>query len=272
MFWQRPVTPGTSGFYYAFGSSTGSARCYNAGSYLSLRSWGNLSGYIDSATDPDSLPGWSHWCVVVDDVAGTGQWYVNGVADGAPLSFTPGTFTFSGGNLIIGAYGTTSTSLYTRDFDIDDFRVYGRALTPAEVAASGLGENAAATTFGTGCPGPGGVPTIGTSGGLPQNGNGTFQVDVANLESGAPAVIVVGIQADAGGLLPYDISFLIGAGCVAETVPLVTVGLISSGTASVPLPVPVGPPPFAGDHLYAQVVVLGSMGAASPALDINLQP
>src|SRR5690606_7168601 len=160
MFWARFANLGT-GFPYVFGSSTGSARCYHAGSYLSLRNWGNL-GFVDSASDPDAQVGWHHWALVVDDAAGTAQWYLNGVVDGSALTFTPNTFTFNAGNLIIGGYGTTTT-LFTRYFDMDDFRVYGSALTPTQILAAMQGENAAATTFGEACAGANGDPQISAS-------------------------------------------------------------------------------------------------------------
>lgn len=96
------------------------------------------------------------------------------------------TFTFAAGNFIVGDYGTSTTAHWSRYFLMDDFRVYGRALSPVEILGCMLQEKAAATTFGVGCAGPGGVPTIGSSGGVPFIGNAAFQIDVGNTGGSAP--------------------------------------------------------------------------------------
>jgi hypothetical protein len=65
MFWANVL--GTMSTNYAFGTKTGSGRCYYTTSIAqwSLRSWGSLgtasTGYVLSATDPGSLAGWNHW-------------------------------------------------------------------------------------------------------------------------------------------------------------------------------------------------------------------
>jgi hypothetical protein len=98
--------------------------------------------------------------MVLDDATGTAQWYLNGVADGSPTTFTPNTFTFQAGEFVIGGYGT-STSLVTRYMEMDDFRLYSRALTPAELMTAMASENPSTSTFGDGCTGPSVVPQIG---------------------------------------------------------------------------------------------------------------
>src|SRR5690606_18734864 len=87
-FWTR-LAGASSSTSYAFGGSTGSARCYyySTGGYLSLRSWGNLPT-TDTATSPGTLAGWNHWVIVIDDAAQTAQWYLNGVPDGTPTALT----------------------------------------------------------------------------------------------------------------------------------------------------------------------------------------
>ena len=268
-FWIRPVTPGTSSASYAFGSGTGSARGYHTGSYLSLRSWGTLTSFVDSATDPDSLAGWHHWCMVVDDTAGTAQWFVDGLPDGAVVAFTPNTFTINLGNFIVGAYGTT-TSLFTRYFDMDDFRFYGRALTGAEILGCMAKEQAAATTFGDGCAGPSGVPTIAANG-QPTLGNAGFVINVDNTEVGQNAIILIGTLVVQGGLRPLDVSSVFGPGCLAETLSDLAAFPLGTGPNNAfPLGIP-NVPALAGGHAYAQGFVFGTSGAVSPALDINLQ-
>ncbi|MCC6785245.1 MAG: hypothetical protein IT457_20515, partial [Planctomycetes bacterium] len=89
-------------------------------------------------------------------------------------------------------------------------------------------------------------------------------------EVGSPCAVLVGVFARQGGL-PLDISFLLGAGCVAETLPDLGAFVVGVGpTGSLPLGIPPSTA-LAGAHLYAQALVFGSQGAASPALDINLQ-
>jgi PKD repeat protein len=268
-YWSRPTGAAPS-FPYAFGAATASARAYYAGTYMSLRSWGNIPGFVDSASDPKALPGWSHWALVVDDAAGTAQWYVNGVPDGAQASFTPNTFAVNLGNFLVGGY-TTSTALYTRYFEMDDFRLYGRALTPAEILGCAVQEQASATTFGAGCAGASGVPTIAGSGGQPTVGNAAFQIDIGNVEAGQLTALLIGVLAVDGGARPLDISFLFGPGCVAETLPDLGAFVAGVGpSSSFPLTIP-NDPALAGGHVYAQALVFATDGAASPALDVNIQ-
>lgn len=276
MFWSRPVTVGTASTSYAFGAGSGtSGRCYyySTGGYMSLRSWGNVGANVDSATDPKTLSGWSHWSVVIDDATGTAQWYVNGVADGSPTSFTPNTFTYQTGNFIIGSYSTT-TSMFTRYFELDDFRVFGRALTPAQILQAMLFENPTTSTFADGCAGPGGVPQLGASGGAPTvAGNTLFAYEASNMEAGMPAALNLGLQQASNSFLPYDLSFIPGfSGCYAEVFPdIVALGLPNAaGSDSVPLAVPADPA-LAAFHIYGQVIVLGTQGAVSPCLDTNFK-
>lgn len=273
MFWTRVQNPASAS--YVFGSDTGSnGRAWFSGSFLSLRSWGNIGSDVDASTDADSLIGWNHWAVVVDDAAGTAQWYLNGVPDGLQVTFPPNTFSYHGANLIVGSYGATSINLFSRYFELDDFRIYGRALTTTELGQAMASENPTTSTFGAGCAGGAGVPQIGASGGAPTaTGNPRFAIEVSRMEAGRPAVLNFGFAVRAP-FLPYDLSFIPGfSGCAAEVVPdLANVALPNAiGAVSVPLSIPADPG-LVNVHVYVQGVVLGStQGAVTPALDIAFE-
>ena len=175
------------------------------------------------------------------------------------------------GRFIFGGY--SSSSYFGRYADLDDCRLYGNALTPTQIMAAMASENAATGTFGDGCTGPTTTPTIGALGGAPAVGNAGFMIGTDNLEPGVPQVINLGLWASATGL-PFDLSTILGAtytGCFAETGPDLFGFILGGSTgAAVPVAIP-NDPTLAGAHLYAQTVVLGSTGAVSPALDINVQ-
>jgi PKD repeat protein len=276
-FWTRPQA--TIGTCYAFGMvGGGSGRLYYTSSLTgySLRSWGPVP-ITDAGTSPNAVTGWNHWAIVIDDAAGTAQWYLNGVADGTQTTFTPGTFAYTpGGSLALGTYSTlTSSSNYLRYADLDDFRIYSRALTPAQILQSMLFESPVTSTFGDGCAGPTGVPQISTSGGAPSiAGNASFAIEASGMEPGVPAAINLGLAQTSNPFLPYDLS-IIGAsyaGCFAEVFPdLVALGIVNTtGSATAALAIPADPS-LANFHFYGQVVVLGTLGAVSPALDINFK-
>jgi hypothetical protein len=92
------------------------------------------------------------------------------------------------------------------------------------------------------------------------------------MEVGVPQVLNLATGVLGGGFLPYDLGALLPnfTGCSAELFPEVGPGLGGQANAQVPLPVP-PITTLAGAHLYAQIVVLGSTGAVSPALDVNIQ-
>jgi PKD repeat protein len=275
-FWTRPQA--TIGTCYPFGMiGGGSGRCYYVSSLtgFSLRSWGPVP-ITDAGTSPNAVTGWNHWAVVIDDAAGTAQWYLNGVADGNQTTFTPGTFSYTpGGRLLIGTYSTlTSASNYLRYADLDDFRIYGRALTPAQLLQSMLFESPTTSTFAAGCSGPSSVPQLGASGGAPTiAGNAAFRLEAAGMQVGAPAAINLGLAQTSNPFLPYDLGFLPGfAGCSVEVFPdVAALGIANvNGAASLGLAVPADPS-LASFHFYGQLVVLGTQGAVSPALDINFK-
>ena len=79
---------------------------------------------------------WNHYAVVIDDAAGFNTIYQNGVQH-AGRNYTSGTYAYTGTqNLAVGAQGSAGGSIATLHYDMDDFRMYGRALTQAEIQAA----------------------------------------------------------------------------------------------------------------------------------------
>ncbi|MBI5852458.1 MAG: PKD domain-containing protein [Planctomycetes bacterium] len=273
-FWMRrnPASTSTNPFGYAF--SNGTFRAFAAGAAVQgITFRGSSIGNVDSGFTVTGTPGvWQHVALVIDNAAGQARWWSNGVPSVNVVNFAANTFAYTGTTgFAVGANGTGGTSTFSMHYDMDDFRMYSRALNGQEILGCIAQEKAAATTYGLGCSGPGGVPVIATSGGIPALGNGAFQIDVTNTEPGAPCAVTIGVLARAGGSLPLDLSFLLGAGCVAQNLPDLAAFVIGLGpSGSLPLGLPLDPN-LAGAHLYCQALVFGTQGAASKGLDINLQ-
>lgn len=205
--------------------------------------------------------------LVIDDVNGVGNWYFNGVLN-TSTNFTPGTHTFALTQFHWG-YQTTTSSGYARYYDTDDVRIYSRALSAGEVVAvTLLGENASAGTWGSSCNGPGGEPVIGTNG-APTLGNATFALTLSNAEDARLAVAVLGLSPAAFGT--FDLSGILGAGCQLEVDPFATTFFLTvANAASQTIAIP-NNTLFQGQHIYGQWLVLGTSGAATRAIDINVE-
>jgi PKD repeat protein len=269
-FWMMrdPASTVSSPFGYPFGNGT--FRCFtgSAGIFFS----GSSIGSVTSSFSVHNTPGvWQHLALVVDDAAGQALWYSDGVPSTNPITFAPNTFTYtSATNLAVGANGTTGTSPSGAHFHLDDFRFYTRALMPAELLLLALlPENASAGATGASCPGTLGTLQIGAAGGSPTLGNGAFTVTLGNAENNRLAAIAIGMTPASFGTL--SLAPWLGAGCTLQTDPAALNFYITSGNgAQQPFPIPAGSG-FAGLHLYAQWLVLGTQGATSPMLDINLR-
>lgn len=275
-FWARfapalgAATPG-----YVFGVDSGSsARCYYTGGRLSIRGWGTVPN-VDSAVDPASLPGWHHYAVVVDDQAGIASWYVDGVPDGPLTTFTAGTAQVQGGRFLIGGFGA-SDSRFTRHFDLDDFRCYGRALTSNEIQGLLPSENPTTALFGDGCAGPTGVPLLEATGGVPTAlGNPNFMLRITGMQPGLPAYVNLGLKQSSAAILPFNVGAVLDPyiGCSIDSLnDLIALGVSNlggSGLVSLPL---AADPALAHFHIYAQVMVLSlQRGAISRAMIINIK-
>ncbi|MGE0142301.1 MAG: PKD domain-containing protein [Planctomycetota bacterium] len=270
-----PASTTTSPFGYFF--SDNSFRCFmgsagilfggGTGSPLSATTTFNWTGHLTQGV-------WNHYALVIDDANGQLMCYENGVPHPTPRAFTPNTYAYTATSataiLSVGAVPSGS-SRATSHYHMDDFRFYSRALSPAEILGAMLSEQASATTFGSGCAGLSGVPTISGSGGQPKLGNAGFSVQVGNVDAGSVIATLIGVLAVDGGARPVDLSLVFGPGCQAETLPDLAAFVIGVGpSASLPLALPLDPA-LAGAHIYVQAAAFGAPSAMSPALDINLQ-
>jgi PKD repeat protein len=271
-FWLRrdPLSTTTNPFGYAFGNGTFRAFAAGAaGQGITFR--GSAIGNVDSVFPVTGTPGvWQHLTLVVDDAAGQALWYDNGTASTNVVSFTPNTFSYVSATLFgVGAMNTTGTSPIGAHYDMDDFRFYTRALLPAEVLVCSLSpENASAGASGLSCPGTLGTPTIGSTGGNPTQGNAAFAVTLGNAENNRLAAIAGGFTPASFGT--FDLSPWIGAGCVLQNDAIaLSFTIVNGNGASQNLPIPAAG--LQGQHIYFQWAVLGTTGAATRMLDVNIQ-
>lgn len=125
-FWMNVPTPPTT--RYMFGNTTGNGtfRCFIGGAANGIR----LTGGVPSVTL--DMPSWNATgakviTYVYDQSAGTVSGYINGIFQ---ASVTPGaSYPLVGTNFVVGSQGTSI------DGTMDEFRMYNRALTAAEVAS-----------------------------------------------------------------------------------------------------------------------------------------
>jgi len=279
-WWQRLNTPPGASLAYVFGGSGGSFRCFTggvAGNTLWYR--GSSIGDVQASYDVQANAGvWEHVALVVDDTAGTADWYFNGVFD-TSTAFPAGTHTATNTDYHVG-YHTSTASIYTSGYDLDDYRHYNNALTATEIAAIASGtEHAASTNYGSGCAGSAGTPSISgneapdVSGPI---GTPTYSVNLSGAQPNAGAFLAFGFLAGSNPLLPFDLGAVLGApyaGCEIHTDASSALFLLTdaSGSASVPLPIP-GNGQFTQLHIYCQYMVLDStVGSVSDALDVNIK-
>jgi PKD repeat protein len=283
MWWQRlavgadPSTIRT----YAFGSGVPGVGLFGAhiGSVAgnSMLLEGSPFGDVQGSQNLISNLGgvWVHVALVVDDANGVATWYADGVPDTGPTQFTPGTNrVIEGTSFLIGSRAGTTGGTYTAFFEMDDFRLYGRALTTAEIVSALAAEAPTATPYGNDCAGPAGAPVL-SSNTAPFVPNPNFALQLSGAEANRPALLVIGLfQRDLiPGLiqLPFPLPFL-GANCGLETTLEVQFPGVTSatGTFTIASPLP-GGPSVRGRHAYAQMIILGSSGAATKGLDVAFQ-
>jgi hypothetical protein len=275
MFWARHG--GVTGTAYAFGvrnTSLGIARCWQSSTTLNLMDWGQVP-WTNTASQPSTLVGWQHWCVVVDDQNGTAQWYLNGVVDGAQTNFTPNTFDLRATQLSVGSFAGNPANNFTRFFDMDDFRLYSRALTQGQIQIELASENPTTSSYDAGCTDSNGFAPRLAANGAPRIGNLGFALLASGLEPGRPVALYFGISTSLGGLLPLDLfgTGNFGAGCVLSVTPDVALSFASGGgNVTLPSPIPIAPT-LAGRHAYLQLIQLssGPLSAMSAPLDGNVQ-
>ncbi|MBL7703953.1 MAG: PKD domain-containing protein, partial [Taibaiella sp.] len=125
-FWMNVPTPPTTRYMFGNTLGNGTFRCFIGGAANGIR----LTGGVPSVTL--DMPSWNATgakviTYVYDQSAGTVSGYINGVFQ---ASVTPGaSYPLVGTNFVVGSQGTSI------DGTMDEFRMYNRALTAAEVAS-----------------------------------------------------------------------------------------------------------------------------------------
>jgi hypothetical protein len=194
--------------------------------------------------------GWVHVALVIDATALTGTYYINGVAE-TPTTINSGC-NFPATSFYVGRQ-TNTTNFNV--FDLDEFFLVNRALTPAEISLLAQSPRAADGVFGAG--GCGGL-TLSSSGGTPALGNAAYGLV---LNSTNPQAYSMGFGTNRCRLGPVVLPFDLGAvlpylaGCLLESPMNIFAigGAKQGGQATVPLPIP-NDASLQGGTLYVQVV------------------
>jgi hypothetical protein len=224
----------------------------SAGPGLQLHGWGGPDVNGDFGVAVHTMPGWNHFAIVVDPVAGQATWYHNGVP-ATPTPISTGVV-FAGGQMVVGAdYVNWCGSLY----EIDEFVMMARAATPAEVALMAQAPIASVVTFGNVTP----VVMQATS--LPTAGNLGFALQVSGPANTLFVLAAGSSYARAGVVeLPLDLGTIIlgASGQFLRVSPDTSLaGVLSNGVATVPIPIP-DQPQLLGVQLFAQVIDLTAAG------------
>jgi hypothetical protein len=224
----------------------------SAGAGLQLHGWGGPDLNGDFGVAVCSMPGWNHFAIVVDPVAGQATWYRNGV----PATTTPitGGVVLTTGELLVGTdHVTYCGSLY----DIDEFVMMARAATPAEVALMAQAPIATVVPFGTV------TNVVVQANALPTAGNLSFALQVSGPANTVFVLAAGGSYAQAGAVaLPLDLGPILGAsGQFLRVSPDVSVaGALLNGVASVGIAIP-DQPQLLGVQLFAQAIDLTASGS-----------
>jgi hypothetical protein len=254
-------SPGPSLTYVAGVPASGSFRIYGGSTTLLTVGGAGGTTYYRTIANIYSMAtaGWVHVAFVVDTVAMTATYYVNGVPE-APLVLTA-LPNIVGPDFYIGRQTTTNApSIY----DLDEFRFLTRAASAAEVLSWSSTNLAGESAFGTACD----ASLRGTNG-LPQLGNFAYGLAVASSAPNAVGVMTMGFSRTAAGAMPLPVdlgTFLAGMGgcgweCSADATLLLVLDPAGAGVLGFPvLPVP----GYDGVEFFAQgLFVGGPRGVAS---------
>src|SRR5262249_50501512 len=156
---------------------------------------------------------------------------------------------------------TAGNGSYTANYDLDDFRIYARALSAQAIAQVMASEDPTAGTFGQGCAGPGGEPLIAANG-VPVLGNAAFGVRLPNAGDHRLCCIVLGLAPRQFGT--FNLGSVLGPGCALQVDWFNTIFHVTTGGSSLqPMPVP-NTPALSAYHVYVQWLVAGTVGAVTP--------
>lgn len=280
-FFVKLRTPhGTSTSY--FGGNTGGYRLFTNGiagrglyQRTILATGGNglnstpLQDFYLPATAADiqtlAATAWVHVAMVVDSVAATADWYVNGVSVVHLTGVTGGALITAAGEVAVGQWSTTNSC-----YDLDEYLISKRAFSAAEILALTTAPRAGDGSFGSGIPSQCGTTTLTSTGGAPALGNANYGLTIGSTAVGSYSLFLGANRCTtSGGLipLPLDLSVLgpIGAGCWLLVDPLATIsGGLAGASVTIPLPIPASTG-ILGLTLYNQAVVYdavqGKLGA-----------
>jgi hypothetical protein len=202
----------------------------SAGAGLQLHGWGGPDLNATFATSLCSMSGWNHFAVVVDPAAGQARWYHDGAL--AVTTAITGGVSLGTGELLIGSdYVNSCGSMY----DVDEFRMLGRAASAAEILSWCQAPSAAVQVFGA----PAGV-TIDTMT-LPTSGS-NVTVNV-NAQAATVFVFAAGFSYASNGSqqLPADLGALspLAAGRMLLVAPQATMfGVLTGGQGQLTLGMP----------------------------------
>lgn len=242
-----------------------------------------LGNVLASATNVQQGPGtWQHVALVFDATSNVMRFWFDGVPDPNTVSQQNPAYVLRIGELHVGgphpgpwgAGGYTDRPI-TFDYDLDDFRLWARARTAAEILLDMASEAPTTSPFGAGCAGtlPFGVPWIGAAA-APSVPGPDFAILLRNAEPARTCALALGAGAGTwmGTPLPLSLEPWFGAGCGLE-VALDAWILLSTGGGSVDLPAPIPDlPSLRGAHAYLQWIIDGtSAGAVTPGLDVNIE-
>jgi hypothetical protein len=156
---------------------------------------------------------------------------------------------------------------------------------PGYVTVLAFSPGPSSTSFGSGCPGSGGlVPSIGTAGGAATSaGNPAFEITLSNALGGAACDLVVGVgivPCWLGMALPFNLWSIGLPGCTLDVAPEFVVNVLAGGAGpgggSAVFSVPIPPSPtLAGERFRFQWYVRDPgpspfPGAMSRALEITI--
>lgn len=245
--------PGPGLTYVAGIPVSGSFRIYGGSSTLLTVGGAGGTTYYRTTANVYQLAsaGWVHVAFVVDTVAATTTYYINGVAE-APVALT-GAVNITGPTFTIGRQLPTSApSIY----DIDEFRFLTRTATPAEILGWASVNPAGLSTFGQGCD-----ATMTAGNGLPQLGNVLFRMDVQAAAGGVGFMVLGFSRTTFGALaLPVDLGSVFAGmtGCPWEVSndALILTPLSPVNTASLGFPIP-PVPQYDGTEIFAQGLFIG---------------
>jgi hypothetical protein len=228
---------------------------------LRVTSWGGSPTNLNLTKDLQTMvqANWVHVALVVDSGRGTATYYLDGVAE-TPITITSGANVPAGpGFRVGGQLSPTST------FDLDEFRLVNRAVTPTEITLWTLRSQAADSPYGAGC-----NATLASVSGPPAMGNAGYALRLGAAAT-QPFVLAIGAsRTDLSGVpLPFDLGAVFPAlpGCLWQASIALLFGAMTdgSGSATQPLPIPVDPSLDAAS-LYTQALVLrlGSEQSSNP--------